>query len=145
MGSLFFNSHWIYTMYRCLAVTASITAATIALALPATAQVQVQRSFPQNALRGTITFGTPPHILVNGKPAQLAPGARIRGFNNMIEMSGALVNAKVVVNYTVENTGLVKDVWLLRPEEVARKPWPETFEQAHAWQFDPAAQVWVKP
>lgn len=127
-------------MYRCL-VTAS---AVLAFALPAAAQVQ--RNFPQNALRGTITFGAPPHVQLNGKPAQLAPGARIRGLNNMLEMSGALVNVKATVNYTLEDTsGLVKDVWLLRTEEIARKPWPETPEQARTWQFDPVAQTWAKP
>ena len=92
-----------------------------------------------------VTFGTPPQILVNGKAAQLAPGSRIRGLDNMLVMSASLVNVKAIVNYTVDTSGLVKDVWVLRPEEVARKPWPETFQQAQSWQFDPAAQAWVKP
>jgi hypothetical protein len=135
-----FNSHWINTMYRCLLAAA----AALSFALPAAAQVQ--RNFPQNALRGTITFGAPPQILLNNKPARLAPGARIRGLNNMLEMSGSLVNLKATVNYTFENAGgLVKDVWVLRPEEIARKPWPETLAEAQAWTFDPAAQVWIKP
>ena len=134
-----FNSHWIYTMYRCLIAAV----ATITFALPAAAQVQ--RNFPQTALRGTIVFGTPPQIQLNGKAAQLAPGARIRGQNNLLEMSGALVGAKATVNFTVDTSGAVKDVWLLRTEEIAMKPWPETLEQAQAWQFDPAAQTWTKP
>jgi hypothetical protein len=134
------NSHWINTMYRCLAI------ATAAVALSVPAAAQVQRNFPQNALRGVVTFGAPPQILLNGKPAQLAPGARIRGLDNMLVMSGAVVNLKATVNYTFENaTGLIKDVWLLRPEEIARKPWPETLAEAQTWQFDPAAQAWVKP
>jgi hypothetical protein len=126
-------------MYRCLIAAV----ATIAFALPAAAQVQ--RNFPQNALRGTITFGTPPQILLNGKPTQLAPGSRIRGENNLLVMSGALVSAKGIVNYTIDQSGLVRDVWLLRKEELAMKPWPETLEQAQTWQFDPAAQTWTKP
>ncbi len=126
-------------MYRCL--IAAI--ATVAFALPAAAQVQ--RNFPQNALRGTITFGTPPQILLNGKPTQLAPGSRIRGENNLLVMSGALVSAKGIVNYTIDQSGLVKDVWILRKEEVTMKPWPETQQQAQTWQFDPAAQTWTKP
>jgi hypothetical protein len=134
-----FNSHWIYTMYRCLIAAV----ATIAFALPAAAQVQ--RNFPQNALRGTITFGAPPEIQVNGKPARLAPGSRIRGLDNLLVMSGALVGAKAVVNFTVDQAGLVKDVWILRKEEIAMKPWPETLVQAQSWQFDPAAQTWTKP
>jgi hypothetical protein len=134
-----FNSHWINTMYRCLA----LLAASVMMAAPAAAQVQ--RAFPQNALRGVITFGVPPQILLNGKPALLAPGARIRGQNNMLEMSASLVNVKAIVHYTVESPGVLKDVWVLRTDEVARKPWPETFEQAQSWQFDPAAQTWTKP
>jgi hypothetical protein len=134
-----FHSHWIYTMYRCLIAAV----ATVAFALPAAAQVQ--RNFPQNALRGTITFGTPPQILLNGKSTQLAPGSRIRGENNLLVMSGALVSAKGIVNYTIDQSGLVRDVWILRKEEIAMKPWPETLEQARAWQFDPAAQTWTKP
>ena len=126
-------------MYRCLIAAV----ATVAFTLPAAAQVQ--RAFPQNALRGTITFGAPPLILVNGKSAQLAPGSRIRGIDNLLVMSGALVGAKAVVNFTVDPSGLVKDVWILRKEEIAMRPWPETFDQAQAWQFDPVAQTWTKP
>jgi hypothetical protein len=126
-------------MYRCLA----LAAVAIAMAQPATAQVQ--RTFPQNALRGVITFGAPPQILLNGKSQQLAPGARIRGQDNMIQLSASLVNARAVVNYTLDPAGVVKDVWILRTEEIARKPWPETLEQAEAWQFDPVAQTWTKP
>ena len=126
-------------MYRCLALLVCSTV----LAAPASAQMV--RAFPQDALRGVVTFGPPPHVLLNGKPAQLAPGARIRGQDNMLQMSGALVNVKAIVHYTIETNGLVKDVWLLRPEEIARKPWPETLAEAQTWQFDPAAQAWVKP
>ena len=126
-------------MYRCLFAAV----AAVAFTLPAAAQVQ--RNFPQNALRGTITFGAPPQILLNDKSTQLSPGARIRGQNNLLEMSGALVGVKATVNFTIDQSGLVKDVWILRKEEIAMKPWPATLEQAQAWQFDPAAQVWTKP
>jgi hypothetical protein len=127
------------TMYRCF--IAAVALAT--LALPAAAQVQ--RPFPQDALRGEIAFSAPPEIKLNGKPARLAPGSRIRNANNMLEMSGALVGQRLVVNYTVDTSGLVKDVWLLRPDEAAKKPWPTTAAQAQTWSFDPAAQVWAKP
>jgi hypothetical protein len=126
-------------MYRCLAVAA------LAVSIAAPVAAQVQRNFPQNALRGVITFGAPPQILLNGKSQQLAPGARIRGQNNMLQMSASLVDVKAVVNYTLDQAGVVKDVWILRTEEVAVKPWPETLEQAQAWQFDPVAQTWTKP
>jgi hypothetical protein len=126
-------------MLRCVLALA----AAFLLALPAAAQVQ--RSFPQNALRGAIVFGTAPEIAVNGQLARLAPGARIRDGNNMTVMPAAIHGGKFLVHYTIDTSGLVKDVWILTPEEAARKPWPTRPEEAAAWGFDPIAQVWVKP
>ena len=37
-----------------------------------------QRIFQTNALRGELVLKAPPEALLNGKPARLAPGARIR-------------------------------------------------------------------
>jgi hypothetical protein len=125
-------------MYRC-AMTALAAAALIA---PAAAQVQ--RNFPQSALRGEMVVGNPPEILLNGKPGRLAPAARIRGQNNMIELSGSLAGARLLVHYTLDGNGLVKDVWILRPEELANVPWPTTPLHSQAWVFDPTAQTWTK-
>jgi hypothetical protein len=113
------------------------------LALPAAAQVQ--RNFTDKALRGEIAFGTPPEIRLNGKPARLAPGARIRDANNLLLMSSALVGGKAVVNYTTELEGMVLDVWILSPAEAARKPWPTTQKEAQTWQFNVDNQTWSKP
>ena len=106
---------------------------------------QVQRTFPQNALRGALVVGEPPEISLNGKPARLAPGARIRNQSNMLEMSGSLTGARLLVNYTLDSFDLVKDVWILTPAEAAKKPWPTTPQQAQEWLFDPVAQVWRRP
>ena len=126
-------------MYRC--VTAALLAATFLV--PAGAQVQ--RNFPQNALRGALVVGVPPEITLNGQAARLAPGARIRGQTNRVEMSAGLSGSRLLVNYTLDPLGLVKDVWILRAEEAAVRPWPSTPEQAQTWQFDAAAQTWTKP
>lgn len=126
-------------MYRC-ALAAAVAAV---VAVPASAQVQ--RAFPQAALRGVIVFAAPPDVLLNGQPARLAPGARIFNQQNLLELPAALAGAKVTSHYTVDTYGLLKDVWLLRTDELARKPWPETAAQAAAWQFDPGAQAWSKP
>jgi len=127
-------------MYRC---AFAVLAAAVLMA-PATAQVQ--RAFPPTALRGAIVMSDPPDITLNGKAARLAPGSRIRNQNNMLEMAGALAGQRLLVNYTFENTtGLVKDVWILRAEEAAVRPWPTTLEEAQSWIFDPAAQTWTKP
>jgi hypothetical protein len=126
-------------MLRC----AFTLALSLALALPAAAQVQ--RNFTNKALRGTIVFGTPPEVMLNGKPARLAPGARIRDANNLVLMSGTLVGGKAVVNYTTELEGMLLDVWILSPAEAARKPWPTTAKEAQTWQFNADTQSWSKP
>jgi hypothetical protein len=127
-------------MLRC-ALAALLTASFV---LPAAAQVQ--RNFPATALRGEVQFGTPPEVLLNGKPARLAPGSRIRGENNMLQMSGSLVGAKAVVHYTIERqSGLLLDIWVLTPDEIRKKPWPVNEAQASSWSFDPVAQTWSRP
>ena len=137
-------------MHRCVATTTgrrSVLGAALAVAalLAAPAQAQVARFFPQAALRGDIAFGVPPDLVLNGRPARLAPGTRIHGIDNMLLMSASLVGLRATVNYTVENTGLLMDVWLLRDDERAKLPWPQTPQDAAAWHFDPAAQAWSKP
>jgi hypothetical protein len=128
------------TMIRCVA------ALFLALAFAGSALAQtVQRNFPAAALRGEISFGQPPEVLVNGKPARLAPAARIRGLNNLLVMSGALMGQRVVVNYSLDPLGLVQDVWILTDAERAKQPWPTTAKDAQTWSFDPIAQVWTKP
>jgi hypothetical protein len=84
-------------------------------------------------------------VALNGAAARLAPGARIRGENNLLLLSGALVNQRHTVNYTRDPSSLLLDVWILTPAERARQPWPVTPEQAAAWTFDPSAQTWSRP
>lgn len=111
----------------------------------AAAQNVVQRGFPANALRGEIAFGQPPDVQLNGQAGRLAPASRIRGTNNLLVMSGALMGKKAAVNYTLDPLGLVQDVWILTDAERARQPWPTKAAEAKAWSFDPVAQVWTKP
>ena len=120
-------------------------ALTAAACLAAPASAQVQRVFPQNALRGAIVVGEAPEITLNGDPGRLSPGARIRDMNNMTLVPSAVIGGRFLVNYTIDLSGLVKDVWILRPEEAAARPWPRTREEAAAWSFDPAAQTWSRP
>ena len=126
-------------MLRC------VLALVAAFLIASPAAAQVQRNFPQTALRGAIVFGTAPEIALNGQSARLAPGSRIRDPNNMVVLPSAVHGGKFLVHYTVDTSGLVKDVWILTPEEAARKPWPTSPAEAQAWGFDPIAQVWVKP
>jgi len=123
-------------MLRCVTLLAALAA------LPAAAQVQ--RNFPADALRGQLIVTQPPEVLLNGEPGRLAPGARIRDQHNMLTVSGAMVGQRLIVNYTRERGGLVLDVWILRPEEQANKPWPVNEAQAKAWRFDPVGQTWSR-
>jgi hypothetical protein len=123
------HSLWIDTMNRCFSARFRATRRTTTLALgllafglaPAALAQNQPRTFPDNALRGTLVVVQPPVIQLDGKTAQLSPGARIRGTNNMLLMSGALVNQQLLVNYTVEPHGLVHDVWILTEAEAAEK------------------------
>ena len=114
------------------------------IAAPAAAQM-VQRNFPANALRGAIVVGEAPAILLNGNPARLAPGARLRGTNNLSLVPTALLGARLLVHYTLDTGGEVSSVWVLSADEAARQPWPTTLQEVQTWSFDPVAQVWTKP
>lgn len=128
-------------MHRCLKVLAAL-----ALAVPVLAQAQniTQRQFPANSLRGELQITQPPEALLNGQPVRLAPGARIRGGDNLLVLSGAIQGQKYPVIYTIDTYGLLINVWLLREDE-AGKLWPKTAEEAASWTFDPVAQTWTKP
>jgi hypothetical protein len=126
-------------MLRCVFLSAL---ALFAFAGPAAAQMQ--RNFPANALRGELVILQPPDARLNGQAARLAPGARIHGPDNLLQMSGALVGQRLVVNYTREISGLLLDVWILTPAEQAKRPWPTTEAQAKTWAFDPLAQTWSR-
>ena len=80
------------------------------------------RPFPPNALRGVLTVTQPPEVLMNGRADRLSPGARIRGSNNMLVLSAALVGQAMLVNYTREPTGAIHDVWVLTAAEAALPP-----------------------
>jgi hypothetical protein len=126
-------------MFRC----ASTFVLACALALPAAAQMQ--RNFTAKALRGELVFGAPPEVMLNGRPARLAPGARIRDENNLLQLPAAMAGRRVVVNYTAESEGMLMDVWVLTRAEMERKPWPTTLQESQTWQFDDFAQRWTKP
>jgi hypothetical protein len=129
-------------MYRC---ASALSAAALALFFSSPCPAQAQRNFPPNALRGELVVGEVPQVSVNGVSGSLAPGARIRGQNNMLQMSGSLVGAKLLVHYTLDTAGQVKDVWILTADEAAKRPWPRTLLEAEKWEFDFGAQTWSKP
>lgn len=125
-------------MYRCA----------LALALAASclvAHAQTHRFFPATALRGELVVTQHPDVLLNGKPARLAPGSRIKGDTNLWVPPAGLTGQKLIVHYTVESSGLIMDVWVLNPAELANKTWPKTPAESTAWRFEPGTQTWSKP
>lgn len=79
------------------------------------------RQFPAAARRGEMVVLAPPAITLDGKEDRLSVGSRIRDANNLLVMSGALVNQKLVVNYVRESAGNVHEVWILNSEEIKLK------------------------
>lgn len=120
-------------------------AAIAAVIIAAPAAAQLQRNFPREALRGSLIVAQPPEVVLNGKPARLAPGSRIRDQSNLLQVAGALVGQRNTVHYTVDIYGLIKDVWVLTPAELDNVPWPTTAAHATGWHFDPVGQRWARP
>ena len=100
-------------------IAALIAAITIGFGSPPADAQQRMIPIPPKAKRADITFNGTPDILVDGKLARLAPGARITDRNNMLALPGAL-SGVITTKYTVEETtGLVMLVWILTEKEIA--------------------------
>ena len=118
-------------MNRCLLVPKHLlmalsVAAVLALmpGAPIAAQTIAQRIPPisQAAIGGTLIVTAPPEVLLDDKAARLSPGARIRGRNNLIVLSGTLVGQALPVRYVRDPLGLIHEVWILTEAEVAALP-----------------------
>ncbi len=136
-------------MHRCVYdCTRRVAAAVLMLAAAVGTSAHAQntaRNFPATALRGEIVITQPPELLLGGQPARLAPGARIRGMDNLMLMSGALAGQRLVVHFTLDSLGQLLDVWVLTPAELARRPWPTSPAQAASWSFNADTQTWSRP
>jgi hypothetical protein len=74
---------------------------------------------PVIAKRGDMEFNGTQIVLLDGKKRQLAPGARIFGADNMLKLASSL-NGTAKTKYTFEeSTGLLMNVWILTPREIA--------------------------
>ena len=89
------------------------------LNFPAAAQGFV-REAPKDVVRGRLTVTAPPQVTLDGKPDQLSPGARIRGLNNLLILSGSIVGQDLPVVYRRDAAGLIHEAWVLTPEEYAK-------------------------
>lgn len=114
-----------------LALCAAAAAVAGLFSLPASAQDDVPRpqtqneslvggrTFPIGALRGKFMVVDGKDVQLDGNPARLSPGARIRNQQNLLQMTGALVGQLYLVNYTRDAAGLLKEVWILTPDEAS--------------------------
>jgi hypothetical protein len=86
------------------------------LAVPAAAQL---RTIPQDAQRAEIRHVQANIVELNGRQAQLTPGAQIRDASNRIIVPTALP-AGALVKYRLDGAGGVRNVWILTPQEAAQ-------------------------
>ena len=89
------------------------------VALPAAAAFAQFRAIPSDAVRGEIRHLHEMIVAIDGNPVRLAPGAHIRDPDNLI-MLPAAVPPGVLVKYTLDAQGMVKQVWILSPAEAAQ-------------------------
>ena len=109
-----------------------VLAASSTLLAPAAAQLQDPsqtqneaaaggRTFPNGTLRGSFLIVNWPNIELDGQPERLAPGARIQSADRMLVMPASITGQKLLVNYTRDAAGLVREVWILSPTEAKAK------------------------
>ena len=80
----------------------------------------MQRLFPAKVQRGSISFTAPPMVELDGKTERLGPGVRVRDAHNRVALTGALRGKSFVVNYQRDAAGMVREIWILTPAEIAR-------------------------
>ncbi|MEW5865027.1 MAG: hypothetical protein AB1773_15770 [Pseudomonadota bacterium] len=95
---------------------ALLVAALQLAAAPAAAQL---RSIPADAKRGTLSHVQEMTVLLDGKPARLAPGAQIRDGENRIVLPTQLPPGSPV-KYQLDGEGNLRRVWILTPAEAAQ-------------------------
>jgi len=130
---------------KTMLLAAALAPAALFLAAPAAAQTapipQTQneaaaggRNFPTGTLRGSFVVVNWPEIQLDGKDERLSPGSHIYGANRMLVMPASITGQNLMVNYTRDAAGMVRDIWILTPDEAgaerasAHKPllnfWP---------------------
>lgn len=121
-------------MNRCLRTAAPALFSLVALAAAfawapsASAQTSEQneasvggRNFPEGTLRGELVVVAAPEVQLDGRPDRLSPGARIRSAENMVVTTGAITGQELLVNYTRDAAGLLREVWILTATEASVK------------------------
>ena len=87
------------------------------------AQAQL-RTIPDTAKRGEMSHVQEMIVAVDGAAQRLSPGAQIRDPSNRLIVPAALP-AGSLVKYLLDDEGKVHRVWILTPEEAARRDKPQ--------------------
>jgi len=101
-----------------LGVLALVGLATAIAAAAAVAQ-GVFRTLPDDAPRGYLTFVAENVVKLDDTEKRLAPGAQIRGANNLIVLPAALPRNSLV-KYQLDGDGQLFRAWILTAAEAAR-------------------------
>jgi len=80
------------------------------------------RTIPDDAKRGFIRHLQSMLVSIDDRQQALAPGAVIRDTNNLIIVPSALPSTGALAAYQVDQSGQVRRVWLLTPDEASRPP-----------------------
>lgn len=94
-------------------------AAILLFASAASALAQL-RTIPQDAKRGEMRHLQDMIVEIDGAPQRLAPGAQIRDASNLLVVPTA-IPAGAVVRYLLDAGGMVRRVWILTPQEAAKR------------------------
>ncbi|MBV7428153.1 hypothetical protein KW843_15500 [Acidovorax sp. sif1233] len=124
-------------------IVAGLACALVYAALPATAQVQPglggMRTFPDAALRGTLTLNTVSEATLNGRTIRMAPGMRLLSPQNTLVMAHTVLGQSYKVNYVIENsTGMLITAWILTQGEAEQpRKGSDTVERNYRAESDP--------
>jgi hypothetical protein len=88
--------------------------------LASTAAYAQLRSIPEDAKRGEMRHLQDMVVEIDGVRQRLAPGAQIRDTTNRVIVPTA-VPSRAPVKYLYNGEGLVRQVWILTPEEAAKR------------------------
>jgi hypothetical protein len=112
--------------------------AAFALAIAAVTALgqSLPRTLPEDAKRGYLSFVQGNAVTLDGKETRLAPGAQIRGANNLLVLPTHLP-PKSLVKYQLDGGGNLFRAWILSPQEAAQPdkfatptlPWSTSPEQ----------------
>ncbi|MDO9402872.1 MAG: hypothetical protein Q7T87_02450 [Polaromonas sp.] len=120
-----------------LALSASLLGMLAATGTAAHAQTTLEaappvRNLPKNAKRADLVVLDMTRITLDGKPARLSPGSRIRGPENQLLLTNVVLNQKLDVKYLRESGGLINQVWVLNSTEAKEDRHDSLFDKVKA-------------